>query len=178
MPQENKHKAWLSFQRKLLDVPMNYSKDDLHVFLSHASTHGNELIARLIHDYLELASQSETKVRDRAESGRLSSKKNPREMHLFDLLREKKLFPQNSDLARFAARVMPHMKTYRFDKMSRSDIAARIIEHMENNDPRARDELERSMRDALATISGAPSKQVDRQSFLSKWEEIIKRIEF
>jgi hypothetical protein len=90
LPQENKHKAWLSFQRKLLDVPLNYSKDDLQIFLSHASTHGNELMARLIYDYLELASQSETEVKGRAASERPSSKKSPREMHLFDLLREKK----------------------------------------------------------------------------------------
>jgi hypothetical protein len=93
-------------------------------------------------------------------------------MHLFDLLREPRLFPSNLDLSEFAARVLPNMSRKRFDKMSRGDIAARIIEYLETRDPHTRERLEASMRDAMTSGSHA-----DRQSFLSQWEKIIKGIE-
>ena len=96
-------------------------------------------------------------------------------MHLFDLLREKRLFASNTDLASFAAKVLPGIKGNRFDKMSRGDIAARIIEFLETKDSSTRRELEASMREAMdSTISG---RAVDRRSFVSKWEKIIKGIE-
>jgi hypothetical protein len=176
----NLHKAWLSFVRKAVDVPLGYSKTDLEAFLNLARRESPSLVP-LIRGYLMLAQKSETVAQQGERPTRQSNTKRNKasQMHLFDLLREKQFFPQNLELANFAARVMPHMRTYRFDKMSRSDIAARIIEHIESSDPRARDALEQSMRDALTAIGGRKSsKEVDRRSFLSKWERIIKGIEF
>ena len=66
------------------------------------------------------------------------------------------------------------MRSFRFDKMSRSDIAARVIEHIEGLDPRARDALETSMREALAAMNKREPREAERQSFLSKWEAIIR----
>ena len=69
------------------------------------------------------------------------------------------------------------MRNYRFDKMSRGDIAARIIEYIEQSDPRARSKLEDFMREALGEIKSGHVRQVDRSSFFSKWERIIKGLE-
>ncbi|MGH6980805.1 MAG: hypothetical protein ACREFC_06325, partial [Stellaceae bacterium] len=69
---------------------------------------------------------------------------------------------------------VPHMRTYRFDKMSRSDIAARIIEYIEDSGPGTREALEASMREALGAIGKRPPKDAERQSFISEWENIIK----
>jgi hypothetical protein len=110
-------------------------------------------------------------------TSRPKSKQKPdaSRMHLFDMLREKKLFKSNSDLADFAGRVLPSMSRHRFDKMSRGDIAARIIEYLETRDLRTREELEASMR---AAMSSGVDKPAERKSFLSQWERIIKGIEF
>jgi hypothetical protein len=175
LPSENQHEAWLLFARKALDVPIGYSKEELLAFRRIALREHPSLI-RIIEDYLRLAEKSETNIRlnkARSEKQRVRAAK----VHLFDLLREKKFFPQNLDLAHFAARVLPHMRAFRFDKMSRSDIAARIIEYIENSDPRSRAKLEDSMRDALRAMKQRPTRDVDRRSFLSKWERIIKGLE-
>ena len=55
-----------------------------------------------------------------------------------------------------------------------SDIAARILEYLEKKDSRTRKSLEISMREAMKT--GHQGK-VDRKSFQSEWEKIIKGIE-
>jgi hypothetical protein len=160
------------FVRRAIDVPLGYSREDLESLLPIASEEQPALV-RLIEDYLRLMERSESDIRP-------SKKRPPRsQMHLFDLLREKKFFPQNLDLARFAEKVLPQLSTHRFDKMSRGDMAARIIEHLEDTDPRTRDRLEVSMRNALAEMSGRPKKEeeVTRKSFLSRWERIIKGIE-
>lgn len=175
MPPKIGHRAWLIFVRRILDVPLGYSKEDLWTFRSIASRENPSLVP-IIEGYLRLAENSETDVRLEFKRGK-PGRREPAQMHLFDLLREKKFFPQNLDLARFAARVLPHMRTYRFDKMSRSDIAARIIEFLEDTDIRTRDKLEEAMREALRVISRGPVKVSDRRSFLSRWEKIIKGIE-
>jgi hypothetical protein len=136
------------------------------------------LLVPIIEEYLRLAENSDTPVIEPSAKKRAAGKQRAAaEMHLFDLLREKKLFPQNLDLARFAGRVAPAMRTYSFDKMSRSDIAARVIEFLESRDPRTREKLEDSMREALGSLTTGQSKDSDRRSFLSKWEKIIKGIE-
>ena len=175
MTSENRHKAWLSFVRKALDVPVGYTKDELLAFRGVAVREHPSLVS-IIEDYLRLAENSEVTVslgKERSAKKRM----NAAQMHLFDLLREKKFFPQNIDLAQFASRVLPSMRAFRFDKMSRGDIAARIIEYIENSDPRSRAKLEESMRDALSAMKRRPAGGVDRQSFLSKWERIIKGLE-
>jgi hypothetical protein len=172
---DTKHKAWLSFVRKVADVPLEYSKEELRAFRRLAQRENPTLIP-LIDDYLAIAEKSDIDPPSSVVRSK-PRQRNGAQIHLFDLLREKKLFPHNLMLSMFAARVLPHMRTYRFDKMSRSDIAARIIEHIEQSDPRSRAKLEESMRDALKAMKQRPIKPVERQSFLSKWERIIKGLE-
>jgi hypothetical protein len=126
-----------------------------------------------VDEYIRLMETSDSDVREKRPAPR-TSRKTSKQMHLFDLLREKTFFPQNLDLARFAERALPHLRAFRYDKMSRSDIAARIIEHIESRDPDTRDTLEESMRQALSDMTGKAPKEVERKSFLSKWESIIK----
>jgi hypothetical protein len=95
-------------------------------------------------------------------------------MHLFDMLRDRRLFPLNSDLADFAGKVLPDMGSYRYDKMSRGDIASRIIEYLETRDRKTRQGLESSMREAMDSSTDKPAV---RKSFFAKWEKIIKGIE-
>jgi hypothetical protein len=171
---DTKHHAWLNFIQKAASVPSDYSKEDMKAFRRIAARESPSLVP-LIDAYLNLAQQSDTATGARRSAERKGS--NGGNMHLFDLLREKRLFPQNLLLAQFASRVLPHMRNYRFDKMSRSDIAARIIEHIERSDPRTRSKLEESMREALGQIKVRPTKEIDRTSFFSKWERIIKGLE-
>ena len=172
MAPDNKHKAWLGFVRKVADVPLEYSKDDLRAFRRLALRESPALL-QLIESYLALAERSDVESSGGAARSK-SRQRNGSQMHLFDLLREKRLFPHNLLLAQFASRVLPHMRTYRFDKMSRSDIAARIIEYIERSDPRSRAKLEKSMRDALKAMKQRPIRPIERQSFLSKWEKSSK----
>ncbi len=178
MAQDNKHRALLNFIKKVVDVPLGYSKEDLVNFRSLAFRECS-FVVPLIDEYLKLAEKSDSDVRLRSETNSKASrdsisKRSPADMHLFDLLRERRLFPSNSDLSQFAANVLPNMSRHRFDKMSRGDIAARIIEYLETRDPRTRQHLEASMRDALTS---PPDRPANRKSFLSKWERIIKGIE-
>ncbi|HEV2495261.1 MAG TPA: hypothetical protein VG204_19560 [Terriglobia bacterium] len=173
MVQDNRHKGLLRFIRRIIDVPLGYSRDDLVMLRSLASKEYPDL-APLIDQYVRLAERSALDISTGVPSGmRVSALRRTKvgEMHLFDLLREKKLFPSNSDLAEFAGKILPGIKGNRFDKMSRGDIAARVIEHLETKDRRTREELETSMREAMEP---AHAKPIERQSFLSKWEKIIK----
>ncbi len=106
---------------------------------------------------------------------RPAQKRDAASMHLFDMLRDKKLFPSNFDLSEFAGRVLPGMSRKRFEKVSRADIAARIIEYLETKDSRTREDLEASMRAAMTADSPKPA---DRKSFFSQWESIIKGTQF
>jgi hypothetical protein len=173
---DKKHEAWLRFVREIVNIPAGLSKQDLYEFRSMA-IRDNPAIADVVSAYIELAERSDSGVQaSRTSGGRTRTKR----MHLFDLLREKAFFPQNSDLARFASRVVPGMRSYRFDKMSRANIASRIIEYLEESGPGNRVSLEESMRDALAKLGKAPPEEAEdeRRSFLSKWERIIKGLEF
>ncbi len=158
--------------RKLLDVAANLSKDDLLEFRSVAVREYPSVVP-LIEEYLHLADRASTSVPVNAglNSSRRSRNAAP---HLFDMLRDKRAFPANSDLSDFAGRILPDMTRRRFEKMSRGEIAAKITEYVEGLDPRRRQELEASMRDSM--IPGV-NKPADRKSFLSKWEKIIKGIE-
>ncbi len=175
MVKDNRHKGLLQLVKRIADVALGYSREDLIMLRSVASREYPSLVP-LIDEYVKLAERSATDVQ--APSARVSSRRSsggPREeMHLFDLLRERKLFPSNSDLSEFAGKILPGIQRHRFDKMSRGDIAARIIEHLETKNQRAREELEASMREALR--AGTP-RATERQSFLSRWEKIIKGIQ-
>lgn len=170
---DRRHQALLRFVARLTETAAAYSKDELVTFRSVATKEYPSLVP-LIDEYVRIAERNVTDVQPRR--GKLSAKPRRPEaqIHLFDLLREKKLFPSNSDLAQFASRVMPNIKDRRFHKMSRADIAARIIEHLETLNGRTREALEASMREAMQST---PEKTSDRKTFFSTWEKIIKGIE-
>lgn len=176
MVQDRRHRGFLQFLRKVVDVPLGYSKSDLLNFRSLAAKDYPSIV-HLIDEYITFAERSDTDTLPTGSTGRAKSKSSldPSQMHLFDMLRDKRLFNSNSDLADFAGRVLPSMSRHRFDKMSRGDIAARIIEYLETRDRNTREQLEASMRTAMAT---GVEKPADRKSFLSQWEKIIKGIEF
>ncbi|MER9748875.1 hypothetical protein [Mesorhizobium sp. M0140] len=174
MASDRKHEAWLKFSKDILALAAGKSKEDLRQFRDIADFH-HPAIAPIINAYLDLAIRSDSDVKmPSAVAKRPRRQAASRDMHLFDLLREKTFFPQNLDLARFAGRILPSLRTNRFDKMSRSDIAARIIEFIEASDPGTKQALESSMRDGLDALAGRPPKESERRSFLSKWESIIK----
>ena len=174
--QDYRHRALLQFIRKIVDVPAGYSKDDLMMFRSIASR-DYPVLVRLMDEYLTIAEHAD--IDSTVEGLRLKRATPPKReavsMHLFDMLRDKKIFPLNSDLSEFAGRVLPGMSRKRFEKVSRADIAARIIEYLETKESRTRDELEASMRGAIASDS---PKAADRKSFFSQWEKIIKGAQF
>lgn len=173
MVDNRKHRSFLQFIDRIVNVPAYYSKDDLYAF-HRIARRDYPAIAPIIDEYIQLAERSDTDVPSRGAKSR-SPKTQPGEMHLFDLLREKRLFPSNADLSQFAARVLPNMSARRFDKMSRGDIAGRIIEYLETLDRGTREQLEASMRSAMHSPA---EKAADRKSFFSTWENIIKGIEF
>jgi hypothetical protein len=173
--QDQKHRSLLLFIRKIVEVPLGYSKGDLLAFRSIASRDYLSLVP-LIDEYIRFAERADTTVIPTTGANSNNRKKRTdsgtEQMHLFDLLRDKKLFPSNSDLSGFAARIIPSMTTLtRWEKMSRGEIVAKIIEYVETRDIKTRRALEASMRDAL--VSGS-DKSSDRRSFFSKWEQIIK----
>lgn len=179
MVQDQKHRSLLLFIKRMLEVPLGHSKDDLVIFRSVASREYPSLVP-IIEEYLRLAERADTGVPVATGHNSKRPVKNARasaeQMHLFDLLRDKKLFPSNSDLSGFAARVIPTMTTLtRWEKMSRGEIVAKIIEYVETRDARTRQALEASMREALTSGAEKPSA---RRSFFSKWEQIIKGTHF
>jgi len=174
--QDQKHKSLLQFIRKVVDVAAGHSKEDLAAFRSAASKEYPSVVP-LIDEYLQFAERADTNVLPLSSGGNSSRRPKVPEgtpTHLFDMLRDKRAFPSNSDLSDFAGRILPNMTRKRFDKMSRGEIVAKIIEYVETLDAKTRRDLEASMRDAMTP--GA-SKPADRRSFLSKWERIIKGIQ-
>ncbi len=169
---DKRHRPMLLFIKKMMDVAAGYGKDDLLQFRSLAS-HDYRALVPLIDEYLRLTEKSDTEIFPAGDSIRSakSDKQQPNRMHLFDLLREKRLFPSNNDLAEFAQRILTSVPSGRFGKISRPEIAAKIIEHLETLPSETRERLEASMRDALKV---GPKKQAGKGSFLSKWERIIK----
>jgi len=181
--EERKHKAFLRFVSRLVDVPAIYSKRELREFLDRASFDFPGLV-KIIQEYIHLAERAESDVKDKLSNLRthrvagISSSalfdRPTSDMHLFDLLRSKKLFTTNAELAEFARRILPRMERRRFDKMSRGDIAVRVIEHLEARKPETRMRLEKAMRDALVELSRSPKKRARKRSFFQEWEKIIK----
>ena len=171
MVQDRSHRSFLQFLRRVIDVPLGYSFDELLEFRRRAKD-SHPSVVMVIESYLDLTERSQTSVAPRrGRSHGASDQRSGGDMHLFDLLREKRLFPSNNDLSQFAGRVLPTMNRSRFDKMSRADIAARIIEYLETLDPKTRENLQSSMREAVQILRGGA---VERKSFCSKWENIDK----
>ena len=180
MAQNRKHQPLLRFIKNIVDVPAEYSKEDLFEFRSRASRQYPVLVP-LIEQYIHLAESADTKdlLNKQKKSKRRTITEETSEsgldgMHLFDMLRDKRLFPSNSELSDFAGNALPRMSRHRFDKMARGDIAARIIEYLETRDKHTRQDLEASMREAMAFAPHATPER--RKSFVTKWESIIKGI--
>jgi hypothetical protein len=171
--EDKRHRPMLLFIKKMMDVAAGYGKDDLLQFRSIAS-HDYRALVPLIEEYLRLAERSDTDVALKENRSSKIDMLQPGRMHLFDLLREKRLFPSNNDLAAFAQKILTNVPSGRFGKISRPEIAAKIIEHLETLPNNTRDKLEVSMRDALRSGS---KRQTDKDTFLSKWEKIIKGID-
>ncbi len=168
-------KRFLRFVSKLTDALAQVGAEDLHDYEGWAKDgYGHlvpifkaceQLLARFGPEIYRPASHLRIPLRSRHREGE----------HLFDLLRSKEHFPTNLELSQFASRILPDMSAKRFDKMSRADIAARIIEYLETFDLRTRKKLEQSMRAALMEAP-VREKGID-QSFFSQWQKIIKGIE-
>jgi len=173
-PPDIKHKAFLQFIRRIVDVPLGYSKDDLRAFRRMINRDYAALVG-VVDEYLQLAENADSVVSPLSHSKLLFpsgwTHDNAEQMHLFDLFRDKRLFSSNSELSEFAGRILPKMVRRRFDKMSRGEISAKIIEYLETLDVGTRKDLEQSMRSALTSESDSTS---DRKTFFSRWEQIIK----
>lgn len=107
----------------------------------------------------------------------LPSTRRSRQEHLFDLLRSKDHFPTNSALASFATRILPGITRKRFDKMSKADIAGQIIEYIEKFPARKQEQLSSLIRESIASKLDSRSAG-EQDSFFSKWESIIKGLEY
>ncbi len=181
--EERKHRAFLRFVSRLVEIPTLYSKRELNKFLDRAAFDFPGL-TKIIEAYIRLTERAESDVKDKlgtlgAHRGSSFSRvawsgSSKPEMHLFDLLRSKKLFTTNAELAEFAKRILPKMERRRFDKMSRGDIAVRVIEHLEARKAETRRRLEKAMREALVELSASPRKRARKKSFFEQWEKIIK----
>ena len=175
---ERTHKDWLEFLRKAAELPIGYSIDDLIWFRTIAERQYPAL-APLVAACIHLAQQSDLAIALEGPSPRpakakkmTSAQSAPQaQAPLFDLFKDKNLFPKNSDLINFAMRAVPNMKEYRFDKMSRGDIAHRLVEQIRSLSPQARDSLEASVREA---VSHSPELGKEVRSFVSKWSSIIR----
>lgn len=177
------HKDWLEFLRKAADLPIGYSIDDLIWFKTIAERQYPAL-APLVSACIYLVQQSDMKIAaeglDLKGSGKEESRhtepsRNPEPISsdLSSLFMSQELFPRNNDLATFALRLMPDMRSYRFDKMSRGEIASRLVQHVERLDSKKRIQLETALREAVSALG---EKSADTRSFVSKWENIIKSI--
>ena len=174
MAQTKADQGYLAFVSRLTDLLSNYTPRDLRMFLD-AARRGVPSMFPVIEACIEMVESAPRGTRGKSVSiGPSQIGIYPERLHLFDLLRSRDLFPSNADLALFAARVVPKMTRKRFGKMSRSDIAVRIIDYLETLDLDKRRRLEDSMRKAIDSISaGLEGKP---ESFFLQWEKIIKAI--
>lgn len=185
------HKDWLEFLRKAADLPIGYSVDDLLYFQRIAERQYPALaplVAACIH--LAQASDMEIAVEGPEPSRQLvkqesNSKVPPRALfigtndtfsfNMTMMLSDEKLFPKNTDLIRLAARLLPDMHPYRFDKMSRGSIINKIVDHMAALPIKKRTKIEIALRQAAdATENDPPATS---SSFFTRWEGIIKKME-
>tara|TARA_R110000868_G_scaffold226872_1_gene479786 strand:- start:317698 stop:318216 length:519 start_codon:yes stop_codon:yes gene_type:complete len=172
MSRERRHKAYLEFVSKLTSLVSKYSTEDLEEFIEISHSGYSHLIP-MINAMSRIASASESNVRPISRRSKMVVEAGGG-THLFDLLRSKKLFPRNADLSEFAGRILPGIESHRFDKMSRGDIAGRIVEFVESMDMSRRKQLEQSMMDTLGKTEVV--RAGDKKTFFTRWEEIIKGV--
>lgn len=181
MLKNKKHKAFLKFISKLADISSLYNPEELKQFLKIAEC-DFPAFKPTIKTLITLTKKTSSEVSYRLKSNTQNFNRftvdnaSKKHSHLFDLLRSKELFATNSELANFAKRVLPSISNKRFDKMSRGDIATRIIEYIEGH--KKKDLLEKTMRDALVSMSDYPTDNQKKQTFFRKWEDIVKGSDF
>ncbi len=185
MADKERHQAFMRFVSKVTNLMSEYTAEDLGSFL-HSSKQGFPSLAPVIEACIGMLTPSRGRAdqrlasRSEAIAGLISKRRRETAAEreagpLFNLLLSKELFPTNAQLGEFAVRVLPGMPRRRYDKMSRADIAGRVIEYLETLDLARRRRLEAAMRKAIASISGDAKAQPE--SFFSQWEKIIKGIE-
>ena len=185
MSQDKHYQSYLAFVSKLSDLIASHTLEDLQLFLSKARNGFPDIVPVIescIYTLDKNVCNANKKISRKA---KILAKIRPevqkdlvtirQEIHLFDLLRSKELFPNNRDLAEFATRVLPGMVKRRYDKMSKAGIAGIIIGYLETLNAGKRKRLEKSMREAI--ISKSVGSKEERQSFFSEWEKIIKGID-
>ena len=177
------HKDWLEFLRKAADLPIGYSVDDL-LYFQRVAERQYPALAPLVAACVHLAQASDLAIAfEGPEPAKTVTVGSPARVHangyhqreVSPLLRDEKLFPKNTDLIKLANRLLPDMHQYRFDKMSRSSIIGKIIDHMDTLATKKRTKIENALRQAAEATRNEPS--VAGSSFFTRWEEIIKNLE-
>lgn len=173
MTEPSSQQRYFKFISGLSELLSSVTRDDLMRF-RHLARHGFADLLPVIEGCIKMIRRRtmppETTVAPAQPSQRYPSE------HLFDLLRSKEHFPTNSRLAEFATRILPGITRKRYDKMSRADIAGQIIEYIESFPARKRERLESLIRDAIRVPDGKAGEQ--QESFFSKWEKVIKGLEY
>jgi hypothetical protein len=185
------HKDWFEFLQKAAELPIGYSVDDLLYFQRIAQRQYpalEPLVAACIHlaqtSDMEIAVEGPEPSKQpvngeppfRAPTGTSSLQTDgdhSRDMTM--LLQDEKLFPKNTDLIRLATRLLPDMHQYRFDKMSRSSIISKIVDHMKTLPDKKRTKIGAVLRQAADATQNDPP--VTSRSFFTRWEDIIKNME-
>lgn len=182
------HKDWLEFLRKAAELPIGYTIDDL-LYFKRIAERQYPALAPLVAACIHLAQSSEmaiamegpppVKARENPQTPAASptvpasSGNGHRPRDMTALLRDEKLFPKNTDLVRLATRLLPDMHHYRFDKMSRSSIIGKVVDHMQTLPDKKRLQIEGALRQAAdATRNESPVTS----TFFSRWEDIIKNM--
>ena len=166
------HTQWLEFLKKAADLPIGYTIDDLLWFQTVAKRQYPSL-APLVAACIHLAQDANLKISVEGTDRFVIKKRSiaANRGDLLSILRDPKLFPRNSDLSRLATRLMPNMHAYRFDKMSRGEIALRVLQYLESTDQKTRSQLESALRDAAEL---PPETEDQRQGFVARWENVIR----
>ena len=173
MTESSSQQRYFKFISGLSDLLSSVTRDDLMRF-RHLARHGFADLVPVIEGCIKMIGRR--KLPPETTIGSTDVPQRGSDEHLFDLLRSKEHFPTNSRLAEFATRILPGITRKRYDKMSRADIAGQIIEYIEAFPARKKERLESLIREAIKS----PDRQAREQqeSFFSKWEKIIKGLEY
>ena len=183
------HKDWLEFLRKAAELPIGYTVDDL-LYFQRIAERQYPALAPLVAACIHLAQTSEMAIAmegpapEKPQASQdpplvppattLASSGNGHHTRAMAvLLKDETLFPKNTDLVRLATRLLPDMRHYRFDKMSRSSIIGKVVDHMDALPARKRTKIEGALREAAEATRNDPPATA---SFFTRWEEIIKNL--
>jgi hypothetical protein len=192
------HKDWLEFLRKAAELPIGYSVDDL-LYFKRIAERQYPALAPLVAACIHLAQTSDMAIAvEGPEPEPTPAKTEPAETaspvataetlkpaapassgnghyprDLMALLKDERLFPKNVDLVQLATRLLPDMRQYRFDKMSRSSIIGKIVDHMDGLPAKRRSKIVSGLREAA---EATPDQSQPASSFFTRWEDIIRNM--